>query len=953
MFKRKINKTLALFISLLILLSGSIAVLSSSLTEVHASAAQVLGVSISPSGGVSLSVGQVQVFTASCSNVSFAPFSYEWSANGSVLGTGQTLSFSFSAACSGELLVLRVTGKDGSLGCATEWISDPTVLPAIYLPLGAIASTDGLGWYYYTFNGQLMDQSTNAAQIINEALGNYSSVTVQNGAWNVNLGTLPANVIIKIDGGVTGLTYIPSAGDYVIDESSGDLWWNGVNDTYLLSNPYSSLITNATIIALIASSTLNWAQISNANVTADQLIMSALASVTNLTSSQISDFNSAVSNLLSYASISTSQITSFNSAVNSLIAAASIAWSQVTNANETVVQLVTNSAITWSQITNANLTVQQLVGIYQNFNWQGSWNATVQQIIGNAAIAWNQVTGANATVNALISEASLSWSQISDANTNVNSLISTYMSTLSSLSVSGTITAGNVVSTEPMGAYSYMIYIDPVTHKYDAKAANGTICWTSTNPSLVLNWTIGNLTIGRTEQQTIILSGNLGQISNVLMANYTNLEGENGAIITLASGQTNIFEQGNANLANVTISNIAFVAQSQVSSSALYFFHLNLNSVGWWRAGFIKIDSCSFTGFSSAIFTIMDDSILSNSIFINNYFSFESVAGTNDVAYGNLFEVPKNGIGYQVYDASVFSIYGNRFANYQYPSIATAAIQLVNAARCTISGNVFSCFVGASILMNPHIGSTSTPIDSITITSNSFSDAYNAPTGGVIDCGRTTFDTNIVISSNTVTGLINSFLYVGTYGANITLSANTLSGTATGYVYNLNGALYNVNAYGNVIYNMGGTNIFGTGYFDDHTTINAELYNTANQNVPDTTLTTINFTSIVTNTGCYNATILPTQLTATQNGLYLITTNLFWSSVNATDWYVYIFENGNTAVACTIGDGVYTVTAVVRLNAGDYVQVKAQQFSGVSQTILGSVDIGFISPTFTITKIAD
>src|SRR5208283_180474 len=102
MFKRKINKTLALFISLLILLSGSIAILASSLTEVHASGPQVLGVSISPSGGVSLSVGQVQVFTASCSNVSFAPFSYEWSANGFVLGTGQTLSFSFSAACSGE-----------------------------------------------------------------------------------------------------------------------------------------------------------------------------------------------------------------------------------------------------------------------------------------------------------------------------------------------------------------------------------------------------------------------------------------------------------------------------------------------------------------------------------------------------------------------------------------------------------------------------------------------------------------------------------------------------------------------------------------------------------------------------------------------------------------------------------------------------------------------------------
>jgi DNA-binding transcriptional regulator YbjK len=612
MFKTKINKTLALFISLLILLSGSIAVLASSLTEVHASEPQVLGVSISPSGPVKLSVGQVQVFTASCSNVSFAPFSYEWSANGSVLGTGQTLSFSFSAACSGELIVLRVTGKDGSLGCATKWVSDPAYLPAVNidaLPIGAIASTDGLGWYYYTFNGQLMDQSTNAAQIIDEALGNYSSVTVQNGTWNANLGRLPANVILKINGGVTGLTYIPSAGDYVIDESSGVLWWNGVNDTYLLSNPYSSLITNATIIALIASSTLNWAQISDANATADQLIMAALASVTNLKSSQISDFKSAVDNLLSYASISTSQITGFNGAVNSLIAAASIAWSQVANANETVVQLVTNSAITWSQITNANLTVQQLVGIYQNFNWQGSWNATVQQIIGNAAVEWNQVTGANATVNALISEASLSWSQIPDANTKVNSLISTYMSTLSSLSVSGTITAENVVSTEPIGAYSYMIYIDPATGHYAAKAANGTICWSSTNCSSVFT----SVALAAAGKSVHIDAGNYYPDHTTDWFTGTQVTGDGCGTVISANflGLFPIFEVPAYNY-GVEVSSLTFNGTGGVDGMNPYGWHGCATSHNNW------VHNCWFENFTTTTGGAIDPSNSYNNIIENN-----------------------------------------------------------------------------------------------------------------------------------------------------------------------------------------------------------------------------------------------------------------------------------------------------------------------------------------------
>jgi hypothetical protein len=48
-----------------------------------------------------------------------------------------------------------------------------------------------------------------------------------------------------------------------------------------------------------------------------------------------------------------------------------------------------------------------------------------------------------------------------------------------SITISGTGTFGNVVSTQPIGDYSYLIYLDPITNRCTAKAANGTICWSA------------------------------------------------------------------------------------------------------------------------------------------------------------------------------------------------------------------------------------------------------------------------------------------------------------------------------------------------------------------------------------------------------------------------------------------------------------------------------------------
>jgi parallel beta-helix repeat protein len=61
------------------------------------------------------------------------------------------------------------------------------------------------------------------------------------------------------------------------------------------------------------------------------------------------------------------------------------------------------------------------------------------------------------------------------------------------LSFPGTGTFGNVVSTEPNSPYTFTVYIDPNNSSlYDGKAANGTICWSSTNASQVINNAVNN-----------------------------------------------------------------------------------------------------------------------------------------------------------------------------------------------------------------------------------------------------------------------------------------------------------------------------------------------------------------------------------------------------------------------------------------------------------------------------
>jgi len=94
-----------------------------------------------------------------------------------------------------------------------------------------------------------------------------------------------------------------------------------------------------------------------------------------------------------------------------------------------------------------------------------------------------------------------------------------------SIKVSGTGTFGNVVSTEPIGAYSYLVYVDPSnTSLYNAKAANGTICWSSTSATSVVQSAISAINATGDSGIIYFMPGQYG-VDNINVTGKVTLQG--------------------------------------------------------------------------------------------------------------------------------------------------------------------------------------------------------------------------------------------------------------------------------------------------------------------------------------------------------------------------------------------------------------------------------------------
>lgn len=140
---------------------------------------QFLDVHITPGGVVKLAVKESQVFSALVKNGT-APYTYLWTANGSLLGNGQNVSFSFDTATE-DLIILRlsVTDAKGFKGYAEVAVLDPYLQPNLYFDSSVssasiIFQTDGTGWTQ-AVNGttmQILASSTNASDLITKYASN-------------------------------------------------------------------------------------------------------------------------------------------------------------------------------------------------------------------------------------------------------------------------------------------------------------------------------------------------------------------------------------------------------------------------------------------------------------------------------------------------------------------------------------------------------------------------------------------------------------------------------------------------------------------------------------------------------------------------------------------------------------------------------------------------------------
>lgn len=118
--------------------------------------------------------------------------------------------------------------------------------------------------------------------------------------------------------------------------------------------------------------------------------------------------------------------------------------------------------------------------------------------------------------------------------------------------------------------------------------------------------------------------------------------------------------------------------------------------------------------------------------------------------------------------------------------------------------------------------------------------------------------------------------------------------------------------------------------------IGARIYNNATQSIPNAAATALTFNSEYFDTDAMHDPLgsYPSRLTATTTGKYVITANVGFEANATGTRMVGIKLNGTTYIAqqtwagFTGDSNIVNVTATVRMNAGDYVEVFVYQSSG-------------------------
>ncbi len=364
---------------------------------------------------------------------------------------------------------------------------------------------------------------------------------------------------------------------------------------------------------------------------------------------------------------------------------------------------------------------------------------------------------------------------------------------------------------------SYIIEGDSLGWYRVINCTSGEVPYSSTNASATIQFAIDNLTVGRSWKETIILKGNLGNVSNVMLSDYINIVGIN-AKMQLPSGQGYIFKQDKARLDSVEIQGIDFISATPSKGTAIFLFYFATSGYGY--AYDVDIHDCKFVRFEFGIYSIAERIRIFNNDFLANNYACAPVYGRQVTVENNHFFIGDptgaiNDVGLYIIDVVQANIVSNFFVpsgiglgGTNYRGIWLEAY----SRNININLNNFGDISNAPILIGAISRSETGAITDITINNNQFTANENS-TRAAIYLGPVDPVKDVIIENNIVRNYAD-LLVLGTAGRNVAnirikVAENQVNAGVNGF--QLYGDAYQIVFNDNAFYSLTANPIVGTG----------------------------------------------------------------------------------------------------------------------------------------------
>lgn len=135
-----------------------------------------------------------------------------------------------------------------------------------------------------------------------------------------------------------------------------------------------------------------------------------------------------------------------------------------------------------------------------------------------------------------------------------------------------------------------------------------------------------------------------------------------------------------------------------------------------------------------------------------------------------------------------------------------------------------------------------------------------------------------------------------------------------------------------------------------------EVTTSADQSIPSGVMTTVSWSTVLTDREAWFNPLQPTRIVVGRTGLYLVTSNLAWQAASASTTsqrFTTVRRNGNFTVGAAArsqySETDMALTLPVLLTAGDFIEARVFQDSGAALVLIrhdGATDLNRNAPRF-------